>query len=191
MSQIKFAESNRWEHKECQSVCWQDWYHTTCRAHLTLWHIASVYLSQTHTHPNDRNTVQAVRNPPGVGTNSIIPDSARLLLHLTVCLCVCTSFCSEVTTFHGFAYTGVHKHTNVKTSKWLTGPIWRLSFFHLNATWTECALHSQCETMKTAAVPAVLTATDGVFPQVVRRRAKSERCLLQQPSHLFMLYFFM
>lgn len=78
------------------------------RADRTLRHAESVLFCDTlalftchthaHTHkPNDRNMVQAVRNPPGAGSHSAIPLYLSLILFISVSLfislCLSLSLC--------------------------------------------------------------------------------------------------
>lgn len=174
----------------------------TC--HIRIYTHNHTHTRTNNTNTNDSNMVQAVRNPPGAGSHSVIPlylslppfisFSIFISLCLSLSLCIhlfvpslyiktatcffwlvffplfsrhrdppCVSFyCLSVwQQFPRSINANTHKCTHAykyNISRWLTGPTSRLSFFYLTPTWTECALHSQCGTIKTSNVPTVWRA---------------------------------
>lgn len=78
-------------------------------------------LPVTHSHtqkPNDRNTVQAVRNPPGVGSNTVIP------LYLSQTLFIFSSLFSSLPVFvhTSFCSTGLQSNKSLLWACFLLYP---------------------------------------------------------------------
>lgn len=86
------------------------------RADRTLRHAASVLFcdtsplftchTRTHTHrPNDRNMVQAVRNPPGAGSHSAIPLYLSPILFISVRLFISLCLCLSASAYFFLRFT--------------------------------------------------------------------------------------